>query len=115
MAESQVRQIVLGKHKLNFQYGYSALLALMDTWELEQDEVAERVGKTNIRDLPIILWAGTRVKHPDLTPADIKDMLDDADFADLGKSLNAAFSAAQPRAKPVPPVKGQRQIPTRRR
>lgn len=108
---AQEKTIRIGDASYTVRFSIKAMIALQDHYGLDNiDDVGKRLSDPkNIKaeDFAVLLWAGLRGNHPDVT---FEDALDLADKAGLGviRELGEVFSAAQPKAEPQGQGKAKR-------
>lgn len=93
-------QFELDERKLTLRFSAKALAALQDAWSLENlDQVAAKLaeiegGSLNVQDMSVMLWAGFRTHHPDITREDAYEMLDSIGIANFEELIRQAIMGA---------------------
>lgn len=93
------RPLVIGGQTFTIRFSLRAIMALQDRWGLAtEEEVQARLGnpKDKVRDFVDILWASLRTHHPEITPEQVLDMVDEAGLDGLAETARAAMTAAAP-------------------
>lgn len=100
MFSSQDVQIQIGDRVFTLKYSIKAFAALQDHYGLSSlDAVQVRLGDTRqvgIMDLVVLIWAGTRSYHPDVTVSDIETLLDQQGIEQAVAIASKAFNSSFP-------------------
>lgn len=95
--------IEIGGRSYLLRYSIKATLALKDRWKCESDrEVQARMAKATMEEFVDIFWAGLRTHHPEVTPEQVLDLLDDAGADGMTSAVTQALNAAAPPEPDVP-------------
>lgn len=96
-----------GTH-LTLRFSIKAVAALKDLWGLRSEQEIEahlaqqtQSGELGIDTMTDMIWAATRSRHPEMTRAQVLDILDDAGLAsvwDLSSLLEKLMGSARPEA-----------------
>lgn len=97
------RQISIGGRSFTLRFSVRAMAGLQDHWQLPSFKaVGARMASLGddlaVDDLVGILWAALRTHHPDLTQADVLDLVDEAGMDGLVEAMSAALGASLPDA-----------------
>jgi hypothetical protein len=64
--------------------------------EKELGKSFTQIDATSINEMTVLVWAGLQRKHPELTIADVDDLIDEVGYARLTELAGKAMSAAMP-------------------
>jgi len=115
MAKLQDRQITLDGVTYSLRYSVKATIALQEAWGAESIQAAEgRLAEAmkpgaavDIADFVTIIWAGMRTHHPEMTPEQVLDLLDDGGLEGLERNMREAVEAGSAPAPDPHPGHGR--------
>jgi len=89
--------VSLGGRSFTLRYSIKATLALKERWKLDDDrEVQAVMAKPSMGQFVDIFWAGLRTHHPEVTPEDVLDILDEAGADGMSAAVIQALEASSP-------------------
>lgn len=109
-------QFELDDKPLTLRFSARALAALQDAWGLDNlDQVAAKLaeieaGSLNVQDMAVMLWAGFRTHHSDITQEAAYEMLDSMGVANFEALISKAIAGASSgggESAPANPPKGR--------
>ena len=81
--------VELGSHEYKLRYDLNAICDIEDGLGVEFGELAEQT--LSAKALRVMLWAGLKKFHPDMTPEDVGGLIAMYDLETLGGKLNEAM------------------------
>lgn len=113
MKQTQDTTVTLGGQNFTLRFSIKATIFLQELWGLANErEVQARMAKATMQDFIDIVWAGLQRHHPDMSRAQVVDVLDDSGAEGLQGAVTELLDASAAPAPKGPPAEGAGMTPT---